>query len=532
MKYLSYPLFFSEVVEKNTSGRRKGELSSLLLREIPSQSESIDERYARGDRAIPKTIVHEIAGASLRDLRPRLERLKMPYPQAAARDALQLAADAGLIPPADVTEAYDVLAWVFQRSVECPFEKGARPEKTETGRSPTFREKLALRFPACVRLPAEERGAYAEKCLDLYRKMYEKKSSSVRIRHLIYRPEWVTPADSDRFLPLSAVKTDWPGTRWTGVRPVVPCLPDPGSGYVKNRLRLAPELCGKLNNDQLVGFAGAEGDVRRGDVTLKLFRGTYFDFQDSCEVLVYETTHAARYRNGDDAFSLMVLEDSMPARNAVGDLFATSGRFAGIGVNAVTLLYRVRGESAPLMLLHHRGERSVAENAGTWSVIPAGSWTPIGEDEPDDFDALPVNTVYREFAEELLGVEEAEQLGVPQLLDGRLLRQPVVLLGFGFEPVSTKLELMAALQMDLADPDTRALLGGSMDRAELEAFFRSNYEGTLKLVPFTRPYLKQYRRDVRSAPVLKEILAILEEHFDHFAQLPEGSDCHPPRERV
>ena len=445
----------------------------------------------------------------------------MPYPQAAAEDARRLAADAGLTLPDDVTEPYDVLAWVFRESVRCPFEKGKRTEDEGKSDPPSPKAEKTERFRACACLSPEERGAYAEKCLGLYREQY-KEDDAVIIRHLVYRPEWVVPEGRDDFMPLSAVKTDWPGTDWIGKKPSVPYLPSPKEGYVKNRIRSTPELRRSLFDASLVGFDGAEGDVRRGDVTLKLLRGNYYDFQDTCEVLVYETTYAARYRNGDDTFSHFLLPDNMPARAAVGDLFDTSGRFAGIGVNAVTLLYHVQGESTPLMLLHHRGELSVAENAGTWSVIPAGSWTPVGKDEPNDFDALPVNTVYREFAEELLGVEEAEQLGEPQLLDDRLLRQPVVLLGFGFEPLSTKLELMAALQMDLNDPDTRVLLGGNADRAGLERFFRehANYEGTLTMLPFTRPYLNQYRRDVRSAPVLREIMAILLEHYDRFAALP------------
>ena len=521
MKYLSYPLFFNEIIEKNMSVGHKGELSSCLLRKTFPGSESVDERYARGDRAISKAIVKEISEASLSDLRPRLERLDLPYPQAAADAALQLAADAGLTPPDGVTEPYDVLAWAFRESVRCPFDKVVRPEKVKRSRDPAPKERKIQQFRNCVILPAKERGEHAQQCLSLYREIY-KDDPHVVIRDLIFRPEWVVPKGCNDFLPLSAVKTDWPGTPWSGRKPRVRCLPRPGDGFVKNKRLLTPSLCRKLTDDPLVAFAGAEGDIRRGDLTLKLVRGSYFDLQDTCEVLVYETTVAARQGRGDDAFSPFLLSADMPARAAVGDLFDTSTRFAGIGVDAVTLLYHVQGENGPLMLLHHRGERSVSENAGTFSVIPAGSWTPVGEDEPDDFDALPVNTVYREFAEELLGMPEAEQLGEPRLLDSRLLRQPVVLLGFGFEPLSTKLELMAALRMDLADADTRALLGGKADRVGLEAFFRehANYEGSLTIVPFTQDYLRQYGGDIGSAPVLREIMTILEEHYDHFAALP------------
>ena len=526
MSSYSFSQFYKTSIKGKAIGSQAKNVYLLLTgvnygkQPLDNEQHSYTSKIVNGKNEVSQETRHDILELPFETCRSRLAQIAFRDPKASAAAARRLAVLAGLAPPDDLTDPYDVMTWAFRQSMLCPPHTGELIPDADP--SNDTKEDLIRQFHTCASMTAEDRGRYADGCLSYYRQRFAKADPSVVVRNLIYRPEWVVPKDCNEFMPLSAVKTDWPGPRWTGRVFPVPCLPEPSAGYVKNRQRHSPDTRGKLFNADLVGFAGAEGDIRQGNLKLNVSLGKYFTFMDTCEVLVYETARAALYWEGSDPFSPETLPDAMPARHASIDLFDASNRFAGVGVDAVTLLYHVQDESTPLMLLHQRGERAVAENAGTLSVIPAGSWTPVGGDDAAGFDGAPVNTVYREFAEELLKVPEAEQLGVPQLLDSRLMKQPVVLLGFGFEPLNTKLELMAALQMDLADEDTRALLGGNADRAGLEAFFRANanYEGTLRLIPFTQDYLRQYRNDIRSAPVLREIMTILEEHYDRFAALP------------
>ena len=75
---------------------------------------------------------------------------------------------------------------------------------------------------------------------------------------------------------------------------------------------------------------------------------------------------------------------------------------------------------------------------------------------------------------------------------------------------------MTAMKIDMDDENNRELFDGAHSLEGLKAFFRTNYEGTLIMVPFREHTLRQYHRDPRTTPVGREILAIMLEHMKFF----------------
>ena len=160
----------------------------------------------------------------------------------------------------------------------------------------------------------------------------------------------------------------------------------------------------------------------------------------------------------------------------------------------------------------------MAECFGAISAVPAGSYQPVGMELRSPFNRDMANTVYREFGEELLGIDEFGHLGDELMLEEKYRQWDVLLLGFGFEPLNTKIEVMTAMKIDMARESNRELFNGQYSLEGLKQFFRTNYEGNLLMVPFSEPSLRQYHQDSRTTPVGKEILAILLDHFDYFAK--------------
>ena len=180
--------------------------------------------------------------------------------------------------------------------------------------------------------------------------------------------------------------------------------------------------------------------------------------------------------------------------------------------------YRGNVTKEPILLLHHRSGK-VAECFGAISAVPAGSYQPVGMELRSPFNRDMANTIYREFGEELLNIEEFSHLGDELVLEEKYRRWPVMLLGMGFEPMNNKIEVMSAMQIDMDDPENRDLFGGNWTLEGLKQFFRTNYEGTLIMAHFNEHILRQYEQDPRTTPVGKEILSILLDHVEYFSKM-------------
>lgn len=391
------------------------------------------------------------------------------------------------------------------------------------------KEKRIRDFSKAGELLPEERGELADRLLKLYRRQYEEaiRRGEMTVRELIYPTQWIQPAGSDDFLLLRDLPVEISAAKWSAPPPHSRCLPYPKEGYASNRKTYSNGAL--LFNGPLFALKSFSGTLSDHSLAVTAWTAGYFDFLDTCEYLVFETAyqHKVRREAMPEKLSRFC---GLPRRWRQRDLLELSNRFAGIGVNNATILHNVEvsdywggNRKESFLLLHHRSGK-VAECFGAISVIPAGSYQPAGVEVRSAFNLNMANTVYREFGEELLGVDEFSHLGNEQMLDPRYCRWPVLLLGMGFEPVNTKIEVMSAMQIDMADPETRQLFGGQYTLEGLRSFFHTNYEGNLTLVPFKEHMLRQYRQDPRTTPVGKEILAILLEHLEFFSRGQEAPD--------
>lgn len=385
------------------------------------------------------------------------------------------------------------------------------------------REKRIRNFEKAGELSPEERGELAAKALDFYREQYEAeiRQGRMTVRDLIYPTEWVQPADSDSFRLLSQVPVEISQDKWKMPPPHSSRLPYPNEGYASNRKSFSNGAL--LFNGALFGLAEVRGRMADHSLALTVRTAGYFDFLDTCEYLVFEMAYRQKIRRKARFYRWGRLW-GLPRRWRQRELRQLDNRFVGIGINNATILYQVETENGrggtrkePFLLLHQRSGK-VAECFGAISTIPAGSYQPAGLEVRSPFNQNMANTVYREFCEELLGVEEFTHLGDERILDEQYCRWPVLFLGMGFEPVNTKLEVMSAMRIDMDQEDNRQLFGGAHTLAELKAFFHTNYEGNLLLVPFREVTLRQYHQDPRTTPVGREILSILLEHLDYFQQ--------------
>ncbi len=387
--------------------------------------------------------------------------------------------------------------------------------------SDAFKEKRIRYFGKVGEMSPQDRNDYAGQALDIYRRQYEKQTErgEMQIRDLICPAEWVQPADSDRFMRLSDLPVTVSGEKWKRLPPKSRWLPYGKEGYASNRKTFSNGVL--LFNGPLFAIRDFSGSVRAGDLAITVQTAGYFDFLDTCEYLSYEIAYRDKIKRRSAAGRLGVFS-GLPQRTRQRELRDLSNRFCGIGVNNATILHNVEytdDRGAPVkgsFLLMHQRSGKVAECFGAISTIPAGSYQPVGLNVDTPFNRDMANTVYREFGEELLGVDEFAHLGDEQVLEDKYRRWDVLLLGMGFEPVNTKLEVMTAIKVDMDKPFNRELFQGNHTLDGMKSFFRTNYEGNLLLVPFEEHHLRQYHQDLRTTPVARESLSILLEHLSYF----------------
>ncbi len=392
-------------------------------------------------------------------------------------------------------------------------------------------EKRTRNFRMANEVTPEDRGTYAEHSLDLYREYYadQIRKGEVVVRHLVYRPAWVQQPGNNDFMTLNAMPVTVGETHWEKAPPAPRFLPYPKEGFAQNKKY---QLGGKtlLFNGKLYALESFTGDINKGDLAVTVKNGGYFDLLDTCEYLVYEMSYARKIRRKKPPYNIKkpAFLSVLPNRTRQADVFDLDNRFAGIGVNNATILYNVSMPQdprdpdspmvkRPILLLHHRSGQ-VAEGIGSIHVVPAGSYQPVGVDIRSPFNVQMANTVYREFGEELLNIDEFSHLGDEEVLEEQYKQWQVILLGMGFEPLNTKVEVLTAMKIDMDQPGNRKLFGNQHTLEGLKAFFSNNYEGTLTLVPMDKKTLHQYQTDPRMTQSGKEILTIMLEHLAYFLQ--------------
>lgn len=180
----------------------------------------------------------------------------------------------------------------------------------------------------------------------------------------------------------------------------------------------------------------------RGLLVLELGLSSYFEGQDTSEVLAFEV--AARCLSGESE------PLAGPVRRAAVGPFTFARRCATLGVNVLTIR---SGESASFFM-HRRSPTGAGPDAAMHHVIPAGEFQPSSQTAPQMDLVL---TIAREYVEEFLGEDEYTVGDCPNAAEaapsGHLARVLSAIrcdtararfLGIGLDPLTWKPEALFA----------------------------------------------------------------------------------------
>jgi len=418
-------------------------------------------------------------------------------------------------------------------------------------------EKKIRNFKMLGEQSPTDRNSYAQKCVELYRKMYKKglngrKYEDMVFNNLIYMKNWLGWDEATKdFIHLDKVKVNMQMLKqkededrnnvyntivneaWDKTPPRAGFLPYPRDGYALN-LKYASERNLTLFNGALFALESVSGTVNESaklnsvtaksvtPFTLNVKIGGYFDFLNTCECLLNEVYSSCEIKHKKfpeklPAFSRLSV---LPCRAKVRDIFDFSNRFAGIGINSVTIFHNLlndKGERTSYVLLHNRS-KNVVEGRGAIHVVPAGSYQPIvglGAENQASINTDMKNTVYSEFAQELLGQNEITYLNVENYKQNNKLNWDIQFLGLGIEPLNTKIEVLTSIIIDMAQEENKILFKTTTLEG-ITNFFDNSYEGNLLIEELSRFTLTKYLNDPRMTPPGKEILSIMLKHEDYF----------------
>lgn len=310
---------------------------------------------------------------------------------------------------------------------------------------------------------------------------YYKSVNEIGPSGLVGRAGWLPSS----LVPLEKVRLSW--------NPGVSDVDTSASGRTDEeslfdfRRRTAPAV--KLSDDLCYRLIGIDSDGEHS--RLEFSPSHYSSYINTCEALGMELSswRSLNPQQVPPAAAQLTL------RGAPDQIYELGRRAAVPGVN--TLLV-VAGAKQAQFYLHERSGK-VAEAEGALHVVPAGTFQPDSYDgafQSRDFSLS--RTVWRELAEELLGMNElgvARREGQNFLDDPRLkllmsgLREghaQLFYLGFGFDPLTTKPEILTCLLL--------------RDELAKRWSFTDNYEGRYFVADFTPDVVSRYSRDRRMLP--------------------------------
>ena len=282
-------------------------------------------------------------------------------------------------------------------------------------------------------------------------------------------------------------------------------LPYPKNGYSSN-IQIATNKY--LFADPSYAMVNKPFFEKDGKLTIPIVKGKYTDFIDSCDILSYEISRSGSINNFDydNNPKEKVFEKYFPLRK-ITKPFELYNRFAGIGVCTLTIFTDFKLDYNTYFIIHKRSDK-IAEGSNSFHVVPAGSMQPINWDHTDDNVIEPLDTVIKEFAEELLDEKGYGDLASEELLNKfrRELYADCLYLGVGLEPLNLKTEMLVCLIVDVSKSP---ILQHCKNGEQLRSFLSTNYEGDLIFIPFEKMYVDQYKDTYHTIPACRSILNIV-----------------------
>lgn len=285
-------------------------------------------------------------------------------------------------------------------------------------------------------------------------------------------------------------------------------LPYPSWDLLSNLRVVSGE--GPQWSSKVFAVQSVEGSYN-GGFSVKLYEGEFYDFFNTSVGMgiLAAYRHASKGRVDRALCRLRSkIWDTDYGRTA--NSVVIQGYFALATLACLTVVVSDRGAH---MLVHRRGNE-VADNRMMVGPVPSGSHsTFLDADDPVRF----IDTLKREFAEELLDVDETGESPrrrmVDEAVEGLVSRDNTYLLGVGFYPVQGYLSVLTMCVIDERSTSVKAWKASRKIASVTEAF-TANYEGTILEIPFEASEIDVLRRLHRRTPCLGEIACIIGDHFD------------------
>ncbi len=184
---------------------------------------------------------------------------------------------------------------------------------------------------------------------------------------------------------------------------------------------------------------------------LRFGTGHYFDAIDTGGAVAHEfaAEHLARsseHSGGPSVRCGAETGESLPLRVAIGSPVDPGRRPVNLAISAVTIRHdRDTGEDR--FLAHRRDPDTVAHAGGLLQVVPVGVFQPVSADTMQHDFSLR-RCLQREFAEELLGEDEASGVvDYDAWAFNEAIRRSFVL-GMGVDPLTLATDLLCAVVVD------------------------------------------------------------------------------------
>lgn len=318
---------------------------------------------------------------------------------------------------------------------------------------------------------------------------------------------------------------------------------NPEQTYVNNYLKYSDRVTYLFNGK----LYAAKDIVKSGDkIKLITYKTDYYSFLNTCKVLelLYETKERKQKLDID--------------------ILNLTNRYAGIGINCLTIIKNVRKRTNPslkrdYLLIHQRTDK-VIESPDHIHVVPAGSYQPIGSIDRDSdpkliaFNKDMANTAYREFCEEVLNTSHMSEINSYSLLtesnDYQFCKKflKMYYIGAGLEPYNTKMEILALAIIDIDEIlehkdsplitkfiDEHKIINNLLhslkedekieDKINLDLLSSLianqdeikeyiSYEGKIKFEKLSKAMFEQFYSDNHATPSAREIFGFMYQHYD------------------
>ena len=263
-------------------------------------------------------------------------------------------------------------------------------------------------------------------------------------------------------------------------------------------------------SSKVFAVKSVEGGYNDG-FSVKLYQGEFYDFFNTSVGMGVLAAYRHSSKGCVDG-ALLRLRNRIWGINSdrMSNSVDIRGYFALATLACLTVVVSDKGAH---MLVHRRGNE-VADNRMMVGPVPSGSHsTFLDADDPVRF----IDTLKREFAEELLDVDETgespRRRTVDEAVEGLVGRDNTYLLGVGFYPVQGYLSVLTMCVIDERSASVKSWKARRKIASVADAF-TANYEGTILEIPFEASEIDVIRRLHRRTPCLGEIACIIGDHFD------------------